>query len=453
MTMAGRPAAGQYGAMNQTAFANRRQVLAGAIVLAAGAPISAHAQSVLEPSTLGLTANSGLDQSAVLQRALDLAAAAGQILRLPAGNILASNLIFPSNLIVEGVPGSTVVSPADGGIIANIVERNSVVLRDIIFAGAGSAQQTPALLNIERSATIALERCTLRDAPATGLRIFDAAVTIRDCSFSQIGDAAIHSMDSRGLIISGNRITYCGNAGIRIWRGENGSDGSIITGNRIANIDWRGGGNGQNGNGINVFWADEVVIADNHIADCAFTAIRLNSTNNTQVSGNICMRSGEVAIFSEFGFSGSIIANNIIDGAATGISITNLDSGGQLAVCSGNIVRNITPASAVNPDTIPIGIFAEAETAITGNTVQNVPGVAIAAGYGSFLRNVMISGNVISASTIGIGVSVAEGAGTVLIGRNAISGADKAVVGLAWSDVVEADLIANAGRYRNVTID
>ncbi|MGK2227730.1 MAG: hypothetical protein ACI9GK_001554, partial [Devosia sp.] len=51
MTMAGRPAAGQYGAMNQTAFANRRQVLAGAIVLAAGAPISAHAQSVLEPST------------------------------------------------------------------------------------------------------------------------------------------------------------------------------------------------------------------------------------------------------------------------------------------------------------------------------------------------------------------------------------------------------------------
>ena len=122
-------------------------------------------------------------------------------------------------------------------------------------------------------------------------------------------------------------------------------------------------------------------------------------------------------------------------------------------MCSGNIVRNITPASAVNPDTIPIGIFAEAETAITGNTVQNVPGVAIAAGYGSFLRNVMISGNVISASTIGIGVSVAEGAGTVLIGRNAISGADKAVVGLAWSDVVQADLIANAGRYRNVTID
>src|SRR5690606_20224198 len=127
-----------------------------------------------------------------------------------------------------------------------------------------------------------------------------------------------------------------------------------------------GGGNGQNGNGINIFRADEVIVADNHIADCAFTAIRLNSTNNTKISGNICLRSGEVAIFSEFSFSGSVIANNIIDGAASGISITNLDSGGRLAVCSGNIVRNITPVSLVNPDTVPIGIFAEADTAITG---------------------------------------------------------------------------------------
>ena len=39
---------------------------------------------------------------------------------------------------------------------------------------------------------------------------------------------------------------------------------------------------------------------------------------------------------------GSLIANNLIDGAATGISITNLDTGGQLAVCNGNIVRNLS---------------------------------------------------------------------------------------------------------------
>ena len=426
----------------------RRAVLTGLAALAA-AP--AHGQAVLDASSLGLVSDSDADQSEILQAALDMAAGAGQLLRLPRGGIRAQGLNFPASLVVEGVPGSTEISPFSGGPIGSLYERGSLVLRDIAFAGRGTAEETPALLSFEYGDGIALERCTFRGAPAVAISIFDAGVTIRNCHFSDSGDAAIHASDSRGLLIDGNRIDGCGNAGIRIWRGESGPDGSTITANRIANIDWKDGGNGQNGNGINVFKADEVIIADNHIADCAFTAIRLNATNNSQVSGNTCLRSGEVAIFSEFEFSGSVIANNIVDGAATGISITNLDSGGQLAVCQGNIVRNIAPASAVNPDTIPIGIFAEAETAITGNTVQGVPGVAIAAGYGKFLRNVLISGNVISESDIGIGVSVVDGAGKAHVGGNAIAARQHAIVGLAWTEIVEADLAANAGRYANVS--
>ena len=141
-------------------------------------------------------------------------------------------------------------------------------------------------------------------------------------------------------------------------------------GNRIANIDWRGGGNGQNGNGINVFRADDVIIASNHVSGCAFSAVRINAGRNNQVTGNTCLDCGETAIFSEFGFSGSAIANNVIDGAATGISIANLDSEGHLATCTGNIVRNIAPVSRTNPDTTPVGIFAEADVAITGNVVD-----------------------------------------------------------------------------------
>lgn len=429
---------------------NRRQALAGIALLAATVP--ARAQDLLDATTLGLVADSEADQSDVLQHALGRAADTGQALRLPRGIIYAQGLDLPGGLVVEGVPGSTTVCSYSGGMIASIHEHHSLVLRDIGFAGRGTAEEAPALLSLEYAEGITLERCAFRDAPGVAVNIVDAAVTIRDCTFSDIGDAAIHSLDSRGLLISGNRIDGCGNAGIRIWRGESGPDGSIVTANRIADIDWRGGGNGQNGNGINVFNADEVIVADNHLADCAFTAVRLNSTNNTQVSGNTCLRSGEVAVFSEFAFSGSVIANNIIDGAATGISITNLDSGGQLAVCSANIVRNITPTSAVNPDTIPIGIFAEAETAITGNAVQNVPGVAIAAGFGTFLRNVLISANVVSQSDIGIGVSVVDGAGSVVIGDNAVAAREHAIVGLAWTEIVEPDLVTNAGRYPNVTL-
>src|SRR5690606_23646995 len=246
----------------------------------------------------------------------------------------------------------TVITTSAGLTIA---DGAALVLRDLILATNASPA---ALLAIRASDAVTLERCVFRAAPAIGLALEDAAATIRECRFDAAGDAAIHALDSRGLLITGNRISACGNAGIRIWRSAPGPDHSIVTNNAIANIDWRGRGNGQNGNGINIFRADGVIIAGNQLSDCTFSAIRLNTTSNTQVSGNTCLRSGEVAIFSEFAFSGSVIAHNLIDGAAQGISVTNLDHGGQLAVCSGNIVRNIAPFSAVNPDTTPIGIAA-----------------------------------------------------------------------------------------------
>ncbi|MCS6759745.1 MAG: TIGR03808 family TAT-translocated repetitive protein [Candidatus Devosia euplotis] len=289
---------------------------------------------MLEATTLGVAGGTGRDQTAAMQAALDQAAASGQALRLPGGAIHVRGLALPGNLIVEGVPGSTELTVLPDGSGVAIHDRGSLILRDIGFTGEATA------LSIAASDDIIIERRRFHCA-RLGITISDASATIRDCQFTELADAAIHTMDSRGLFIADNRIAHCGNAGIRTWRADNGADGSIITNNCIANIDWRGGGNGQNGNGINVFWVDEVIVANNHIADCAFSAVRLNSTNDCQVSGNICQRSGEVAIFSEFAFSGSIIANNIVDGATQDISITNLDSGGQLAVCSGNIARNI----------------------------------------------------------------------------------------------------------------
>jgi uncharacterized secreted repeat protein (TIGR03808 family) len=432
---------------------NRRQALAG-IGMASLAVTAAQAAAPLNAEDFGVIAALPDDQSKAMQAALDAAAAQGATLILPAGAIFVRDLQLPSRLSIEGVPGATQLTTWNGGRIAQARNVSNLVLRDIGFDARNAGTiDGDALLDVTGSLAVTLERCSFANSPASALRITDSGVTVTNCDFVRHADAAIHAMDSRGLLITGNSISDCGNAGIRVWRSASGPDGSIITGNRIAKVDWRGGGNGQNGNGINVFRADEVIVADNHIADCAFSAIRLNATNNSQISGNMCLRSGEVAIFSEFGFSGSVIANNIVDGAAGGISMTNLDSGGHLAVCSGNIVRNITPLSLVNPDTRPYGIAAQADAAVTGNTVQNVPGVAISAGYGPFLRNVMISGNVVSTANIGIAVSVVDGAGPVHIANNLISNArDHAVVGMAWRDIVEPDLITNANRFANVTV-
>lgn len=419
---------------------NRRLFVAGLAGLAASLPLAAQAQG-------GLVGDDTKDQTSTLQAAID---SANGRLTLPAGRFRVSSLRLPSNILIEGVPGATWLVTS-GGMAASASAQSGIVLRDIGFTGdSGDAP----LLGFEECTGITVERCIFRDSPAIALGLRTSAATIRDCDFSGHGDAAIHSVDSLGVIVTGNAIEKCGNAGVRIWRSENGPDGSIVSHNRIRTIDWRGGGNGQNGNGINVYLADQVIVADNHIADCAFTAVRLNTTHNCQVTGNLCFNSGEVAIFSEFGFSGSIVSDNVIDGAATGIAITNLDTGGQIAICAGNIVRTIAPRSEVNPDTRPIGILVEAEVAVTGNLVSNSPGAGIIAGWGPYLRNVALTGNIVTDSAIGIGVSVVEGVGAVTLSGNLVSAATEGdIVGMRWTDIAEKDLLANAGKYGHVRVN
>jgi len=63
--------------------------------------------------------------------------------------------------------------------------------------------------------------------------------------------------------------------------------------------------------------------------------------------------------------------------------------------------------------------------------IENAPSFGIVAGWGKYLRDVAITGNVIRKAFIGIGVSVAPGAGTALVNNNMISEAPRgAVVGL-----------------------
>lgn len=418
----------------------RRRFLIQATGLAAGLAVATPTRAIeLDPA-------SDADQSEALQAALHAATGTGR-LSLPAGRFSVSGLLFPGQLVVEGVPGATwlVASGAPIGMVSGVAD---LVLCHIGFTGDSG---DGPLLGIEGASSILVDSCRFRDSGGIALGLSGSSARIRDCDFSGHGDAAIHAIDCTGLAITGNAVANCGNAGIRVWRSESGFDGSIVAGNRISAIDWRDGGNGQNGNGVNVFRADGVLVSGNVISDCAFTAVRLNATNNTIISDNQCRNSGEVAIFSEFGFSGSIISGNLVDGAAGGISMTNLDTDGHMAVCTGNIVRNIAPRSEVNPDTSPFGIFAEADAAITGNIVDNVPGLAIGAGWGPYLRNVLVADNVVTNALIGIGVSVAEGAGAVTIGANRIDASQHAIAGLAWTDVVEPDLAAAADRYPLVT--
>jgi len=440
----------------------RRGALAGLAALGATPALAKTSPSAGKPpasgmlsgADFGIVAGSIEEQSKAVQQALDAAHEQGKPLLLPGGQIQVRGLEFPSNVRVMGQPGGTVLLSYLGEAIGKAELANDLVLDGIGFAGSpGDSPGDHGLLQITDSVGVRIANCRFMLAATSGLLLQNSEAVIADCGFDQL-DIAIFSHNSRGLTIYGNQVTQCGNGGILIWRDQPGRDGSIVSGNRISHVLARSGGTGQNGNGINVFMADDVIVSDNVIDDCAFSAVRANSTRNVQIRGNTCTNGREVAIYSEFAFSGSVIANNIIDGAASGISMTNLDKGGRLAVCTGNLVRNIDAISASDPSAKPYGIYAEGDTAITGNTVSDIPGFGIAAGFGEFLKTVLIASNVVTAVDTGIAVSVADKAGTVRIAGNLLSGTRvSAIAGLQWDKVASPDLVADAGRFPNVVVE
>jgi uncharacterized secreted repeat protein (TIGR03808 family) len=319
------------------------------------------------------------------------------------------------------------------------------------------ADDAQALLDLRGVRHLVIDNCQVSGGAKNGLALERVAGRIERSAISGAADAGIWSVEGNGVSITGNTVSDCGNGGILVHRWKAAEDGAIVTGNRIERIGAAAGGTGQNGNGINVFRAGNVIVSGNIISDCAFSAIRANSASNLQIAGNTCLRSGETALYSEFAFEGAVIGNNLVDGAANGISIVNFNEGGRMAACSNNIVRNLSsvgPYPAENAG-FGTGISVEADTTVTGNIVENAPLYGMQLGWGPYLRDVVVTGNVIRKAGTGIAVSVVEGAGPTVISDNVIDGTEKgAIIGQRWSEPVTGDLasLGNAG-YAHLTVE
>jgi uncharacterized secreted repeat protein (TIGR03808 family) len=140
-------------------------------------------------------------------------------------------------------------------------------------------------------------------------------------------------------------------------------------------------------------------------------------------------------------------------GAHTGVSVANFNEGGRIAVVQGNILRDLAPPAGRDDD-YGIGIYVEADTAVTGNVVESATRAGIMAGWGPYLRDVSITGNVVRAATIGVAVSVVPGAGGAVIADNTIAGSRRgAILGMDHFDVVTGDLAQDgAKRYAQLEI-
>ncbi|MDO8534818.1 MAG: TIGR03808 family TAT-translocated repetitive protein, partial [Xanthobacteraceae bacterium] len=128
------------------------------------------------------------------------------------------------------------------------------------------------------------------------------------------------------------------------------------------------------------------------------------------------------------------------------------DQGGRLAVCQGNLVRNLNRGDPKHRR--GIGIAIEADSAVTGNVIEGAPMAGILVGSGKYLRDVTVTGNVVRTSPIGIAVSVAPDAGSALVADNLIAGATTgAVVGMEDGKAVTGDLAREDGsRFAQLTI-
>ena len=386
------------------------------------------------------------DQSAKLQELIDRAAALGQPVFLTAGTYEVANLELRDGSRIVGVPGLTrLVYRGDGHLMAAQGIRR-LSLSGLTFDGANRwlADYTDGLLSFRSVDEVVIEACEITGSRKCGIYLARCGGRIDTTRISGAAEAGIWAIEGKAFSIRNNQVFDCGNGGILVHRWTKGDDGSVITGNRVARIAATNGGTGQYGNGINVFRADNALVSQNHVSDCAFSAIRTNSASNITISGNQAFRSGETAIYAEFEFEGALISGNIIDGAAIGISVANFDHGGRLSTVSNNIVRRIVNKGPYVPtiSSFGFGISVEADTLVNGNLVEGAETAALAIGWGPYLRKVIVSDNILRDSPEGMRVSVVEGAGKTMIHGNIVEGAGKdAILGYRWKERVGAPLV------------
>ncbi|KZL20932.1 hypothetical protein PsAD2_00924 [Pseudovibrio axinellae] len=426
-----------------------RRTLLGAGIVASAAPLVSAQQAQALPrvgsAVLEMPAPpSAQDTSQALQAAINEAAVQGRILQLGAGIFSCSGLSLPSRLVLRGVPGHTRLLLNGDGPLVKSAGTHHIQLTGLIFDGAHLplSDDVSALLAFSRCEHLTVNSCEINRSAASAFLLERCSGSITGNKIQDIERVAVLSYNANALTIEGNNIRDCGDGGILVHRWSQGYDGTLVCNNRISQVSSKNGGTGQNGNGINIFRADGVTVSNNKISDCTFSAIRSNASSNIQILGNTCHRSGEVALFVEFGFQGAIVSNNLIEKAANGISITNFREGGRLAVCSNNILRDITgtgPYAQNNPE-FGVGIAVEADTNVIGNLVEGARVTGIRLGWGPYMRNLIAAQNTVRSAPIGISISFAAQKQSALISQNITANCAVNIAGFAWDEQVSGDI-------------
>jgi len=95
----------------------------------------------------------------------------------------------------------------------------------------------------------------------------------------------------------------------------------------------------------------------------------------------------------------------------------------------------------------------EADAVVIGNTIENAPTVGIQIGWGTFMRDVSATGNVIRHARVGISVTGTPEAGKCLIANNLISNAkDGAIREMQFGQMMGPDLVREPGANERIRL-
>jgi putative cofactor-binding repeat protein len=165
-------------------------------------------------------------------------------------------------------------------------------------------------------------------------------------------------------------------------------------------------------------------IADCDVSGCRNTTLVAEDPRGLEVTRNRIHDCGDIGIRvhrSNVGETGSaLIAENVIDRVATGIAVDG-EVGARLAVVQANLIRNLFFRKTVDPR--GNGIAIDADSVVTGNVIENVPGFGIVAGRARHLRDVSVTDNIVRKAYIGVGIPAHRPSGSARISGNLISGA------------------------------
>src|SRR3954447_20041168 len=186
---------------------------------------------------LGVRFNGSEDNTEALQRAIDRTAGARLPLILAPGVYRARGLVLPTGARLIGVPGATRIVATDNAPIIVARGADYILLSGIIFDGSGKAlPENSGLIQIANGRAIAIRDCEVLGAGRNGIVLEGVEGEIATTTISGVLAAAIHALDSRGLVIARNTIRSAANNGIQVWRSTADEDGTQVLDNRIEDI-------------------------------------------------------------------------------------------------------------------------------------------------------------------------------------------------------------------------